>query len=437
MNIIRAAYRKPLQFSEFSTVTGQATSSATAGFSFPLAAVPATAARITTFSPTATVSGGPQFTVSMLDTQEFYEGITNPIQLPLISYYISEGFPKPVLLSLLISEIQIRSNGHLYQYFNTFNPTVKFTGSPGGTQSKPTLGFEGVLQELIGLGLSVDQSSKTESVGPAFAVSQVQDLKAIANLITQNVSLKKYSLDTPDPNLTDSERQAIAKSSSRDYYRVVKQSSSPRFCFDPDNAKEPPQIGRPIADTGLTMTQPMLCGTPADTKQSGAARPSTATRSSPFILSIPAALPPAENPTTQPSKGTSSGNAAHFVAPNPMQQSPQPDGLIFTTRSVEQIIYYLGEIARNQLQLTDEQPVAPQIAAGSCNGTSVLFQLHGGYAGGMSISAQYGGASYSIAVDPKGCDRSSQVLGLLAELLALNTSAKNLPAPNVITVLTR
>jgi hypothetical protein len=52
-----------------------------------------------------------------------------------------------------------------------------------------------------------------------------------------------------------------------------------------------------------------------------------------------------------------------------------------------------------------------------------------------SISTEYAGRPYAINVDPAATDRSSQVLELVTELLALNNSAKNLPAPSVISII--
>jgi hypothetical protein len=42
-----------------------------------------------------------------------------------------------------------------------------------------------------------------------------------------------------------------------------------------------------------------------------------------------------------------------------------------------------------------------------------------------------------VPVDLAGCDRSAQVLEIVAQLLALNSSAKDLPTPNIIPLITR
>jgi hypothetical protein len=104
LNIIRAAYRKPMQFSDFSTVTGLTTASVTAAFSLPFAAIPGSFARAFTAAPSATVTGGPNFTVSILNTKEFYSGIMQPLSLQFVTLYLHEGFPRQLLLTLLIAD---------------------------------------------------------------------------------------------------------------------------------------------------------------------------------------------------------------------------------------------------------------------------------------------------------------------------------------------
>jgi hypothetical protein len=79
LNVVRSAYRKPLQFTDLTTLTGQATASVTGVFTLPFAANHAAATRVSSFSPGATVSGGPNFTVAVLNTKEFYQGILTPL----------------------------------------------------------------------------------------------------------------------------------------------------------------------------------------------------------------------------------------------------------------------------------------------------------------------------------------------------------------------
>src|SRR5580698_8592961 len=85
LNIVRAYLRRPMQFTTVSTITGVASASAGAQYSLPtnipfrppvqgatgIAAIPT----LPTWLFSGSMSGGPAFTVPVLDTQEFYDGI--------------------------------------------------------------------------------------------------------------------------------------------------------------------------------------------------------------------------------------------------------------------------------------------------------------------------------------------------------------------------
>jgi hypothetical protein len=116
--------------------------------------------------------------------------------------------------------------------------------------------------------------------------------------------------------------------------------------------------------------------------------------------------------------------------------------IVLNVRSVEGVIYYLGEWVRQEFFHMGEDPRAPPTIFSQhrhCRqgDRDILFHLERGEGQNPSISTTYEGDTYNIRVDPSGCDRSSQVMELVLELLALNNSAKDLPAPSVIPVLTR
>lgn len=92
LNVIRAAYRRPLQFTELMTVTGLATASVTGVFTLPFVANHAAASRVFSFSPGAAVSGGPNFTVAILNTKEFYQGILTPLPMQIVALFFMKAF---------------------------------------------------------------------------------------------------------------------------------------------------------------------------------------------------------------------------------------------------------------------------------------------------------------------------------------------------------
>ena len=124
LNIIRASLRRPMQFTGLQSITGTASASGsvTGGYTnlhqTPVAQdLGAALAGISnqaigrgvtgTGSSTASMSGGPTFVVPVLDTQEFYQGILNPVSHQIIDYYVQQGFPPQVLFALFVASVEI------------------------------------------------------------------------------------------------------------------------------------------------------------------------------------------------------------------------------------------------------------------------------------------------------------------------------------------
>lgn len=421
LNIIRAAYRKPMQFSDFSTVTGLTTASVTAAFALPFAAIPGSMARAFTAMPSGTLTGGPNFTVSILNTKEFYNGIMQPLSLQFISLYLHEGFPRQLLLTLLIADIEYEKDGKVIHAYNSADSTVR----PGEQYAD----FQALLQHLISRGLDAEEVDQTTPIGPPLTEKDVSSLSTLAGL-PQNEVLAKYDGATPDVNLTAAERAELKAEGIPTYYRLEKTTVAYRFCFDSNSA----QVGREIADTGLVMNAGLVCGAAAN---AGASTP------------IPASPPNGAHQQLHtlhfglvgaaPALPASAGIGAHAVTPESSgysQSAPSSSAqeLTMTTMSVEQLIYYLGEVARAQLGLNGP-PVPCRMVATDRGAPVCLFRLQAGPPPPGAISATYDGKSYAIQVDPSGNDRSSQVLELVSQLLALNNSAKDLPAPSIIPVI--
>jgi hypothetical protein len=130
----------------------------------------------------------------------------------------------------------------------------------------------------------------------------------------------------------------------------------------------------------------------------------------------------------------------------------QKVSISFNTRSIEEILYYLGEVGRRSLhpeagrevrrvqvrvgppqnQFPDRQcPFEEPINGYVCRD---LFVLEEDSATQGGIAVKYEGTRYSISPDPN-ISWSMPVLDIVKQLLAVNTSAKQLPASNLISIL--
>ena len=359
-NIIRSAYRKPLQFTDLVAVTGQVSISGTGAFTVPFGG-PRTGF---IFSPGATTSDSPIFNLSVLNTKEFYQGILAPIKAQIISYYLSQGFPSRLFLTLLISEIEEGTRPRLTKYYNV----------PGWYQD-----FARELDELIDNALTVRPIDDVHVLGPPLRADEVKKLD-IAKLDAQNITIVQRRNSAGDFGLQPSVKALPQRDVT--YYQLQKSETSYVFCFEATD--------RNTTDTCNKKEGINILQTKNNRMQAGI-------------------------------------HALTFNGRN----------IILNIRSVEGVIYYLGEWAREQLFPTGKASPPAKIGDKSrCGGADTLFQIAAGPGEFPSISTSYQGIDYHISVDPSGCDRSSQVMELVLQLLALNNSAKDLPSPAVLPVLT-
>jgi hypothetical protein len=376
-NIIRSAYRKPLQFTDLVAVTGQVSISGTGAFTVPFGG-PRTGF---IFSPSATTSDSPIFNLSVLNTKEFYQGILHPIDTQIIAFYLSERFPERVLLTLLISGIEVDNKsfsndiGIYYDY-----DLKKYIANYSD--------FSRELESLIRKGLTVRPIGETKALGPPLSANDIRKMD-IAKLDAQNIAIAPHS--SSDKSGAPEEAMVWRRGV---YYQLEKSDVAYPFCFK--------------------QTDSNPNDTCAEKKQEPVSRP----------------------------------GAKETQVANPRAKAGIYDlyldgrKIALKVRSVEGIIYYLGEWAREEFLPSDEGPPTPPKLFNEysrCRDATkedVLFELKKGTTRSHAISTSYEGEEYYVDVDPSGCDRSSQVMELVLELLALNNSAKDLPSPSVLPVLT-
>jgi hypothetical protein len=392
LNVMRAAYTYPLQFTDLSTVTGQAVSQIAVTSSLPFWGARGTSSRLYTFSPGFTFSGGPSFNIANLNSQEFYSGIQTQVDPKIIQHYLFAGYDPRILFPLFISEIAtdnqvLRNTVTTKEYYYTF--------------------YSAIL-ELVNHGLSMEQVKSTTPVGPILTNAQASDPKLLAGLVSASatststsdssatLTLKRYVLtQKDDPNLTDSERADLEKRHVSVYYRLVKNTTSYKFCFDLRTSRPYPfgdfseQVGDtptgsikiPLGkaygkDVFIPILEPVICGKPTPTDKIGA------------------------NATIK-------------------------------LRSVEEIFLFLGDIARTELGLSGSPPTTLAVPVAGF-GYLELFRVERRAPTPGDILATLNDETYVISPDPSGRNASTTVAQLLTDLLALSSSAKSLPAPNVI-----
>lgn len=422
VNVMRAAYREPLQFSDFTQVTGQAAVSGTAAFGLPFSTFPSNLAKTFTAAPTATLSGNQSFTIDNLNTQEFYEGILSPISMSSIDYYMQAEYPKALLLTLFVQRIELKPD-------QAAGPPIIYDNSYFGDHYNQ---FEGILQAAIGLGLTTETIDVMQPIGPPMLASQLNDLRYLTALGTTGVKLKTYEFRAgastpPDPILNKTQIAQFNAQHVTEYYRLVTLTQKAHFCF----ARA--QRGQGITAAALQQANDFLqtyktlpagmtladIGIP-DSADCGAAANAAATAAD-----------------SDESDDQNAGRMVEFTvhSTDAASQGPHKFAIEISTRSVEGIMYYLGEWVRAE-QHIDPTSNAPPPTVETGRGTDQLFAIGKTCRDDMpAISADYNGTNYCMTVDPTGQDRSAQVMEIVSQLFALNNSAKDLPSSSLISVL--
>jgi hypothetical protein len=397
LNVLRATYRQPLQFTDLTQVLGSASVSASVtGTSIPVrvGGPKFTTPETAIFAPAATMSGGPQFTIANLNTQEFYQGLQSPLEPQFLANYMSQGIPLKLLLTLFISDIEIK---------DTKTKRTIVIHNSAETLSAYN-GFITAIDRLVASGLTLEQAKSADSFGPVLTEEQASDPKLLAGLVQAAAAASTGGSFTLQP-------ATINGVVNKTKFQLSKPGGKWQFCFGP-----PPQ--QPYPESGYTILD-----------QASVRRSVSIAYAN---RQVAAELPGAE--CGKSNNKAKSSDAKVQVANN----------VSFVPRSVEGIYLYLGEMARTELGLNGRAPTnLPDPSGGAetrfsvndpARGPVYLFKVDQRFASGADIGISFGGSSYAVAVDPTAADASSQVIQILSDLQALKSSAKNLPAPSVISV---
>lgn len=405
LNVLRAAYRQPMHFVSISNITGSASATGEIGFSVPIGGshggAPGNPAQLVySAAPKFSYTAGPTVvTVGVLNTQEFYQGLLAPLKESEIALFIKQGVPKWLLMTLFVEEIKVHKGSSVTSLLNNFHLDPR-------TGRSRYAGFKTQLDELIADGLDMEPRSSDEVVGPAVAASAAMDPKRILEAKAQGLELARFDVKPSCENerrcrtpsqLTPDEQAALGQ--SQVFYHLVKRVDVFAFCF-----RDAQGACREVSEVTPKQTPTLL----------------------ERVLSVSKA------------KG---------------------ETYDFRTRSVEEIIYFLGEVARYQLCLmptewpqcgTQAPRVMVRVVAGTeAKGEAELFKMtsEDAFLGSTwscmqlarapGIAVAYADKCFVVASSTGGEDRSGQVLQIVTELLSLKKSAKDFPTPSIIPVLAR
>jgi hypothetical protein len=397
-NVLRAAYGKPLQFSDLTTATGQASLAGEVGLGLPFDVDPDATARTFTASPKISASGNSQFTVVSLNSKEFYQGLQAPISPQMIANLVASGYDPQLLLFLAISSIEIRT------------PTKRTTFQSNANTGHNYRLFYQAVSFLRQAGLSTRPGSAS-AYGPTLKAEQIGNPEVISTLLSSAGG--ELGL-TPEPD------------GQLETFRLYRKGSF-EFCFDPIRVEPNPMFG---ANTLVQTKHPDL---------SLRSMPTTATPTS--ISSALIAEVKDKDKKIWDFLGTDFRiDPAYFCNPPPDAEKNKTTEILISTRSVEGIFQFLGQIARRQLALNPADTSADGLAIMATDGSGSFapFRVVEGVPANAALTVEEEGTRYSIITDASGKhDQTTRVLQLMTDLLALQSSAKDLPAPNLISIIGR
>lgn len=428
LNIVRAYLRRPMQFTTVSSITGVASASAGAQYTLPTNVPfrPATqgATGIAAFPPLPTwmfsgsVSGGPVFTVPVLDTQEFYQGILKAIPGQIWDLYIQANYPRDLLFNVFVQKVVMHTGE---ESCHTERCEFVFTNYPGDDTQIET--FQAFADYLLELGLTTEQSTPP-------AVDFVKPTSVNVRYVGNPSADGKAQVVGPPGGSAPSE----APPAPRPF----------KICFAPrtDEKAELVDGGSLCGSSKSDRSKPKSIDGRIET--SGAASLHLA-NSRKFIQS----LIESRQLNRLIKENTKLRDDLELLLSGRTVKKEKVKITIYM-RSTDGMIYYLGELVRRQFKDKDphdtfekEDKAYKTHVADACiaaqelddNFCSYIFHLHQGLAPepGAVVSVFYDGRWFSLPASQGAVDRSSMTFEFLKQQIALNSSAKGLPQSSVIT----
>jgi hypothetical protein len=460
LNVLRAREREPMHFTSFAVVRGTVRGQGTAELSATLAADTAqTVVKSITkgaertdentqtdnangLSPTARaslqVTTGTDFDIAVNATDDFYRGILGPLKESVVVHFLRQGFPADLLSHLTIGELRfyavfkkkvgnewkdINQKGEVLQtgqekYGHTLVAVIRNTPyDPSEARA-----FEEALR-CRQLTYVIDRRDK-RSIG----FHSISDLSSVAPELLARVKGEPDG-STYSYNISDGTDFRLALSEQRDCKDAVVtlvKHATPRIA---DFAKD-------LKDSGVTLAPE----TPPDPNS-----PLALARQSPLKSLRMSSV----HDDTSPSEGIAwTGNtefeAKDFFQPllkkHRIPADYTADLVIETTlRSVEGILYYLGEYVRKPgvSPKLYGPPCQAGVAAAPC--VPILVVTGKGDAPGPILAdVSYRGRRYAVPLSGaeinREAGRSSQTISLVQQLLNLHRSSKDLPVTPVVRV---
>jgi hypothetical protein len=396
LNVLRAYKRRPMYFSAMTQILGP-TGIASPTVSLKIPFGPDFTNNI--YESSAQFAGDvPRFTVGSLDTQKFMRGIMTPVEPATIKYYLDQGWPKRLLLTLFIREIRIHTGTSEEDAVPAGEPFANVPGNAGKYER-----FRDELSKLADCDLDLVSSAVPRAVGPTLSHGQAARLADLVGAAKEKFSVAERK-DKPGT------------------YQLTTRTHEWKFAFR-RNCEN--------SEIAATLDRPRKRGDAPASDGGGAAAPGTAAttdRRQTLEMEI-RRIAPVERAGDDPERRTP-----------PRTDEPRKTWTTVYFRSPEAILYFLGEVVRAQMPLdparkryvprviTRDDPVDPFEEIFVLKTRAEAHDLR------AAISVDYDGESYVVPDRESGGGRSMHVLSLVTQLIGLQKEAGELPFTGTVRV---
>jgi hypothetical protein len=280
-----------------------------------------------------------QVTLSPLDKQEFVRGTTTAIKPDVLAYYVQQGYPPSMLLHLFVREIRVFDQG--------VDPVHTFVNTPLTAGAGSYRQFDAVINGLSACYIHTDtinfRLKQGDASVPSVKMPGAPDFGDFGSLIAQGYAML--------PDVT-----------TKDQYFLVQQKSQLVFDYPAEPVRKKlckaayTDMGIPAPDDGDDADTATKSASPRERSIANAAK------------LLDPELPPA-------SATKDRRQIAEWIAPFELTlKNPHFEVVL---RSPEAVIYYLGEISREQ--------------------------MFGPYKTGREVALDHDARTYIGALDLRGC----------------------------------
>lgn len=440
LNALRASERLPTYYTRMTADT--ATAALTPQLSMALPLGPGAVNK--GFSPNLqfTSTSQNQMTLQNLDDQKFMRGVLTPVPLDVLSFYLRQGWPRELLFLMTVSRLTVPAAlaARLEDAFDvhcTAVPAADYCNAQVPPEDHPATGqyVTRQLKSCIAAG-RYDSGSHGEYLFENYPTNP--DETACFQWM-----LRVFISFDPAPKTQENIR-LVARDiapGTQEGLGAVADLDKDNLIVVPGSIKGSYDVCKRTKVMGLSLSS--LPDSAEANEVVAAAPPSESDANIPVLLAAMRAAPTAgcESVASAAKKGTDQ-------APHGMQLSP---------RSLDGMVYYLGEIIRAEHQVKDS--VMPDAAPPDSSAVRVwvwntrsraysdwdLFSVrHGSAPDSNLIAVDFHGDAYYV---PPACDdegdcgqgaerhRSLQVLALLNQIWGLQKEQSELPIAPTVTVI--